>query len=178
MMDLKEAAASIESYTLQLDSVCMQYRLGIELKEAVKDDVAEYPDVSASAIADLNRLQREVHTLRGLIEEASGREADRLLYMVEDFVTLLNAKKRNTLAFKRATEILNEHQKRLAEEREKAEAERRRKIMESGKPKTALQLFIEDYRRQQAAKNPVALDPSEKFKRKYPGRNIRTQGEP
>ena len=66
MMDLKEATASIDSYTFSLTLACAQYRLGVEVNGKVKDDVAECSDIIDSAIADLNRLQREVLTLRDL----------------------------------------------------------------------------------------------------------------
>jgi hypothetical protein len=172
MMDLKEATASIDFYTHQLDLACAQYRLGVAEKGKIKGSVAECLDLIKSAVADLNRLQREGLILRILIDRASGTEADRLLYVVDDLVTLLNAKERNALAFNRATELLCEHQKKLAEERDKAEAE----------DKTPVQLAIDDYFRREAAKKAAnkatALPPSEEFQRKYPGRNIRTQGEP
>jgi hypothetical protein len=204
MMDLKEATASIDFYTFRLDLGCAQYRLGVEANGMFETSVTE--DHKDSAIADLKRLQREVLILLVLIEQASGTEADRLLCMPEDFLKLRNAKERNALAFNRATELLCEHQKKAAEEAEKrrealepstisatqiaidefkrrraeelrAELEKRFKARAASTPKTPGQLEIEEFNRQKAAKNAVALNPSEDFKRKYPGRNIRTQDE-
>ena len=208
MMDLKEAAASIDYYTNRFDLACALYSHAVETSKQLENDeklkglVAPWRDIMDTAISDLNGLQREVLVLRSLIDRARAREMGRLFHVVDDFLALRNAIERNTLAFNKATELLNEHQKKLAEEkrqkelgssrpktplqisiaeyrkeRDQAEAEKRDKTMESSKPKTPLQLSIEEFNREKAAKNAVAPSPSEEFKRKYPGRNIRTQGE-
>ena len=138
MMDLQEAAASLDFYADAVDLCCKKYELAIQLvagEKALKDlpDLAQTPDGhfddAAKRVADLveknvtelHRFVRESMALSIIVSDAEIREVSRLISQPEQFAKLTAAKTRNVLAVRKAAGLLQERAKKIEEQSKKAE---------------------------------------------------------
>jgi predicted ATP-dependent protease len=113
MIDLEEATRSFESYTQQLDLLCLEYDLAIRADAGPRPEGTESKTTSfvEHAIDRMRQTHRESRHLSDLVYQTSDQAARRGADL-ECSPQLINASTRLALASQKATALIEEHDRK------------------------------------------------------------------
>ena len=120
MIDLREARKSFDFYSNLLDLQCGLY--GVMGASAIVEQLAaEASNSRDEVVAELTRRQHDALVLSVLFSEQMQKQAPDLLLRLGELTEALQAQNRMVAAANKATAVIQEHKKALAEKNQRPE---------------------------------------------------------